>query len=83
MSVRWLGHYTSPLPIRCRGAFHLYAARHADDASPRVVVVGARHADRARVEACFDAVEQAHARVDDPLVPRVAERGRADQPGPI
>lgn len=78
MTARWLGHYTSPLPIRCRGAFHLYATRHADDASPRVVVVGARHADRARVEACFDAVVEAHARVDDPLVPRVAERGRAE-----
>lgn len=78
MTARWLGLYTSPLPIRCRGAFHLYATRHADDGSARVVVVGARHADRGRVEACFDAVVEAHARVDDPLVPRVAERGRAD-----
>jgi hypothetical protein len=73
--MHWLGRYERPFPIRSRAAFHVLAARR--DGERRVVIVGGPRADRARVASALDALADAHARIDHPLVPKI-ERGEHD-----
>lgn len=58
-----------PIPLRARGAFHLYRAD-----GPLVVVALAAPGRAADAQAAFDCVVDAHARVDDPRVPKVVAR---------
>lgn len=76
----WLGRYTSPFPVRCRGAFHFYAARLEDSAAPRLVVASAPSADREHARASVDALAAAHRAVQGAAdaLPAVAESGDHD-----
>lgn len=73
----FLGRYLDPLPIRSRGAFHLLAARRADDQRPCVVVVPGANADRARALAVFEEAARIHNLVDHPRIPKASAWGDA------
>lgn len=74
----WLGRYTSPVPIRCRGAFHLYATRAVADGAPRLVVASAPTADAVLAAERLDELAAAHRAVVGGALPRVSEAGRHD-----
>ncbi|MBI2394115.1 MAG: hypothetical protein HYV09_31375 [Deltaproteobacteria bacterium] len=61
-----------PLALRARGAFHVYVADGA-----RVVVALATRARAAEAARAFDRVVEAHARVEDPHVPKIVARTEA------
>jgi len=70
----WLGRFEEPLPLRCRGRFHLYTAR--DRGAPVVVVVPADPLPGAACEASLDRLAAAHSRIRSPRVASVHEAGR-------
>ena len=70
MTERWVDRYAKLSPIRCRGAFHLYAAERRDSGSPCVVVTSAPNTERTTAAECLRVLAQAHTRVRHELVPR-------------
>ena len=70
MSERWVDRYAKLTPIRCRGAFHLYAAERQDNGKPCVVVTAAPSTERQTAADCLQLLAQAHAQVRHELVPR-------------
>jgi serine/threonine protein kinase len=75
----WLDRFVEPTPIRREGAFHIYAARHAQSREPRVVITNAPDADPLAASATLDKVARAHRAVVHPRVPKVDERGRVGE----
>ncbi len=85
----WLGLYTSPLAIRCRGAFHLYSARTEPrteaSAEPRdaggggrLVVASAPGADRSLARQSLAKLAAAHRAISGGALPIVREEGEHD-----
>ena len=75
----WLGRYDTPMPLRCRGRFHAYAAEQAGE---RVVVVvpGDPLADGAFAP-CLEHLGAAHGAVQAPSIVPLREVGRfGEQP---
>lgn len=67
---RALARFAQVVPLRCRGAFHTYAA-HADGA-PRLVIVPSPSACPRASAASVSALVAAHARVAGPAFPPLA-----------
>lgn len=70
----WLDRFEAPLPLRCRGAFHLYAATQQNDRV--VVVVPADPLPSTTASRCLDRLFAAHRSLDGaPTIARARERG--------
>ncbi len=72
--MSWLGRYEVPLPIRCRGAFHLYSTRERAGGEPRTIVVPAPHAAMDAAARSLAALASAHGALVGGVAP-VAEHG--------
>ncbi len=71
----WLEQFTAPTPIRCRGSFHLYAARQLSSREPRLVIVIAQHANRAVATRRLRQLAAAHRLIQRGAFPPLAECG--------
>jgi hypothetical protein len=69
------GLYSHLLPLQTRASFQLLSARHVADGRRCVLVLPGPRADRLRVAQVLAEVEAIHARIDHPIVPKVAARG--------
>jgi hypothetical protein len=76
LDVRWLGRFDAPLPVRCRGRFHLYAAHAADRRV--LVIVPAQGFANASTAQCLERLAGAHRALSDvPGILPLHEHGEA------
>lgn len=67
----FLGRYQEPLPIRSRGAYQLVSARREADGTPCVLVLPGANANKDLIRSALAEVQEAHERINHPLVPKV------------
>ncbi|MFO0614868.1 MAG: hypothetical protein U0414_19930 [Polyangiaceae bacterium] len=74
----FLGSFTTPMPIRSRGAFHVVACRRLEDQAPVTVVFSPKPHDRDRAASALGKLARAHAAIDHSLVPKTLSHGTSD-----
>lgn len=73
----WLGRFEAPLPLRCRGKFHLYRATENGEA--RVVVVAADGLPGRNAGDCLQRFGAAHAALRGEGIARFCEAGQFEE----
>lgn len=77
----WLGRYSTPIPLRCRGRFHVYAAEQAGERVVVVVPGDPLTADSQAFARSLEHLGAAHGAVNAPSIAPLRDVGRfGEQP---
>jgi hypothetical protein len=75
----WLGHYETPLPIRCRGSFHTYAARDHASGAPHLIIVPAPQTPVQAAREKLARLASAHEVLGGDSIPPLATNGAQNE----